>query len=563
MKVAEYLVDILIENGVTDVFGIPGGVILDLLYAFDKRTEISSHLSYHEQAAAFEACGYAQVNYTLGVAYATRGPGFTNLITGIADAYADSIPVMFVTAHSGKAVGHDQRFEQNQEIDTVQMIKYITKYAIAIEDVDEVKDKVEQAVRQAMTGRKGPVLLDFSDSLWNKEIERPKSEDNKDYLVQKREDYDQVLLDSLKGAERPVFLLGDGVRQAEITDQFARAVDQIGIPVLASRCAQDVGSLCKNYFGYVGSRGIRYSNFIFAKADLVIALGNRLAFPAQSESFSKALENKKIIWVEIDEDELKRVIPNAVILNTRLENIINSMETMEIDYQIYDDWLDVCEQLKNELKYSDVNKIVDGIIEFMKYFSEQIVFVSDVGNNEFWVSRGYELCGVRNRILYSKSFGALGCGIGKAIGAYYQTKKPVVCFVGDQGFQLNIQELQLIAKEKLPITIFIVNNESSGMIKDRESQRYHDHYVHTTKISGYGSPEISFIAKSYGIEYQTIDNIGCVEFRDIVGNLGKPVIIEGIFDENIGLTPSLPKGKLMQDMTPELNREVFETLEQL
>lgn len=561
MNVAEYLVDFFIRNGVTDVFGIPGGVVLDLLYAFDKRNEITAHLSYHEQAAAFEACGYAQVDYKLGVAYATRGPGFTNLLTGIADAYADSIPVMFITAHLGKAVGHTRRFEQEQEMDTVQMVKYITKYAVVVEELYEVEEKIHEAYRQAMTGRKGPVLLDFSTCLWNQEIIGKEKIYIGSHISCDYEPMIRMTAELLERAKRPIFLLGDGIRQAGITENFSKMVDNFGIPVLTSRCSQDVGSACVNYYGYIGSHGIRYSNFIFAKADLVIALGNRLSFPAKSKSFLKALENKKIIRFEIDQSELERVIPNTNTFHIQLEEIIQVLERLKKN-KLYDRWLEICAQLKRTLKNIDINSIVISIAELIEIIPGQYTFVSDVGNNEFWVSRAYEASEGKNRILYSKSFGALGGAIGKAIGVCHKTGKPVVCITGDQGVQLNIQEFQLIAQEKLPIAVVIINNHASGMIKDREYQKYGQHFIHTTIDSGFGSPRFDLLAKGYNIEYCML-NIEELVKKNIMEPLTRPIIIEGIFSEDISLMPDLPKGNLIQDMTPELDLEVFKKLEKL
>ena len=161
MNVAEYLVKKLKNNGVNHAFGIPGGVIIDFLYALDKEDGIYPHLSYHEQCSAFEANGYSQAEHGLACAYATRGPGFTNLVTGIADAYADSLPVVFITAHAGNASQNKQRFEQEQEMNTVDIVKNITKYAVVVENEYEAEKIINKAFQEALSGRKGPVLLDF------------------------------------------------------------------------------------------------------------------------------------------------------------------------------------------------------------------------------------------------------------------------------------------------------------------------------------------------------------------------------------------------------------------
>lgn len=548
MKVVEYLVDCLVLQGVTDVFGIPGGVVLDFLYALDRDRRINVHLSYHEQGAAFEACGYAQYQHKLGVAYATRGPGFTNLITGIADAYADSLPVLFITAHSGKTVGrHAQRFEKDQEMDTVSMVKHITKYSATVEDAAFACEAIQTALWCAMNGRKGPVFLDFFSGLWNEEIEISE-------ITYKQEAMEilpvKQLAEALNQAKRPVLLAGDGIRQANAVQAFAEFCKKTTIPVLSSRCSQDVGAVSNNYYGYVGSHGIRYSNFIFAKADLIIALGNRLGFPLESKSFNKALENKKIIRIDTDSDELKRKIPNTKSFKCDVLAAITMLTKSCVSIGNYTTWLRICDVLKEKLKGFDTNEAVIQLAGIFKRLDPDITICCDVGNNEFWVSRAYVEAGIKNRILYSKSFGALGCGLPKAIGAALASHKPILCIVGDQGLQLNLQELQLVTEEKIPVCVLVINNYSSGMIRSKEKTKYGGHYLHTTLQSGYGLPDITAIAKAYNIQPLS-------EAR------AYPSIVELFFDEDVELEPSLPIGRDLQDMTPALPLAFYQTLNEM
>ncbi|MDD3138274.1 MAG: thiamine pyrophosphate-binding protein [Lachnospiraceae bacterium] len=543
MRVAEYLVKTLYKNGVTDVFGIPGGVVIDLLYTFYE-SNIKPHLSYHEQAAAFEACGFAQVNHTLGVAYATRGPGFTNLITGMADAYADSLPVLFITGHSGQTVTHEQRFEKEQEMDTVQMVRYITKYAASIDDLDKVETEVQKAISKALSGRKGPVFLDFSASLWNKEIEVKLYAEEKSSIEAR--DF-KFIKNEIQNAKRPVFLLGDGINQTGIINQIKDLVDIVKIPVLSSRGSQDCVHGSEYYFGYIGSHGIRYANTIFQKSDLVISIGNRLAFPLHSKSFSKAIENKKIVRLEVDSDEMKRDIPNAININCDLSQGILQLSDVFDDLDVVG-WLEICKGIKESLKSSDLNSTTLFIKKFIEKTNYKYL-VADVGNNEFCTSHAYELSKCTGKVLYSKSFGTLGCGIGKAIGVHYRTKDGVLAIVGDQGIQLNIQELQLLSNEQLPIQILIINNGSSGMIKDREKTK--GYYLHTTCDSGYGNPKYECIAKAYGLSYLKIKENDEVPEIDC----HMPVIIEYVADESIELQPKLLKDDSMDNMYPRINEK--------
>lgn len=550
MTLAEYVVDRLEKLGVTDIFGIPGGVILDFLYTINQSRKITPHLSYNEQAAAFEACGYAQVNHTLGVAYATRGPGFTNLITGITDAYADSIPVLFVTSHGENVAGCKKRFEYEQELDTVSMVKGVTKYATIIDSVDEFW-KIDKAIYISMEGRKGPVFLDVSTKIWNMDIKK--------YIYEKHKEKKNIIEpclkfteDKLSESQRPLILVGDGVRQSKSIDELIALLNKWNIPVVSSRCSQDIASCYEYYYGYIGSHGIRYANFIFEKADLVIAIGNRLGFPNSSQSFRKALQNKTIIHIDIDVNEKKDGLDNYYFYEEDLKKIVKRF-IYTMPSKNYDGWHKTCNTLKEKLFSTDNNYIVKNLYRKFLHLNKDTVIVCDVGNNEFWVSRAYEMAGITNRVLYSKSFGVLGCGIGKAIGASMKTGKKVLLVIGDQGLQLNIQELQVVAQENLPIEIMVINNNASGMIEDREKQKYNK-LIHTTPDSGYSSVDLKNIARVYNLDYvqnNYNDNISC------------PIINELNVNEYIALNPLLPRGNSMQKMSPYIDEKLYQELDAL
>lgn len=548
MNVAEYLVKKLKNNGVNHAFGIPGGVIIDFLYALDKEDGIYPHLSYHEQCSAFEANGYSQAEHGLACAYATRGPGFTNLVTGIADAYADSLPVVFITAHAGNASQNKQRFEQEQEMNTVDIVKNITKYAVVVENEYEAEKIINKAFQEALSGRKGPVLLDFCSSIWKKEIDIS-GHINECELKKDTVNYDSVY-EMLKEAHKPVVLIGDGIRQAGVEIQLSKIINKTNIPVLSSRGSQDSGRLFDNYYGYIGSHGLRYSNYIFSEADLVIALGNRMAFPLNSESYKKALENKKIVRIECDSREIQRSILNTYTIKNDLKRFVE-----EFDFKINcsSNWTNLCCLVKKKLMYCDCNSTVDFLCQIFKEYKDSDL-VMDVGNNEFWASKAYELSGVKARTYYSKSFGALGCSLAKSIGVFYKNKKHIVCVIGDQGFQLNMQELQFISREKIPILMLIINNRISGMIKDREKRE--GYAVHTTYDSGYSSPDFKLIAAAYDIGYVKADSFN--NLKDIPDN--NPFIIDFCADSQLTLEPSLPRGRKMYDMVPELDKYILDDI---
>lgn len=555
MNVSDYIIQYLLNIGVTHAFGLPGGVILELIYAMDRAAGFTPHLSYHEQGAAFAASGYAQASGRLGVVYCTRGPGVTNLMTAIADAYYESIPVLILTAHAVSCEETKMRAVEDQEMDTPALFNKICKYASTVETREEVEAKLGEAVEAAISGRKGPVLLDFSTRLlaqpWESPITlRPLPSDLKD-----EKDAVKIILKAISEAQRPILLVGDGVRQARAA--LRSVVERMGILVVSSRAAQDILPQSEQYFGYVGSHGIRYANFILSKADLIIALGNRMSFPVDSESFSPTFQRTKTIRVEIDIEEFSRNIPNCINLCADAANVIKSLATMSTLPTVSNAWTEVCLQLKNTLYSYDVTEPIHKISCFLKGIPENCIIVCDVGNHEFWLSRAYTYAKVGNRILYSKSFGALGCALPKAIGAYCASGVPVICFTGDQGFQLNQQELQSLAQEELQITVFLINNRSSGMIRSRELSR--PYFLHTTLKSGYGTPNFCCLSEAYGIPYRLAE---ANEDTKCTLNEG-PQIIEYLVDENYGLQPSLPKGNPCQKQSPLLPEELYKTLDQL
>lgn len=550
MTGAQCIVESLIKRGVTDAFGIPGGVILPLLYEMESRKPLfSPHLSYHEQCAGFAACGYAQANGKIGVAYATRGPGFTNLITAIADAYYDSLPVLFITAHSAPCPPEGMRVMSDQEMDTCSMVQNITKMAVRLDDEATFAEIIDRALSVAMEGRKGPVFLDVASALFKKEITGIAKEEK---VTPVTEDYSKQIDEiatAIRNANRPIILAGDGVNQSDAREVFRRFVEKVKIPVVSSRFSHDLMAGKANYYGYVGGHGMRAANFILSKTDLILSIGNRLNFPPKSESYGSVMDHARLLRVEIDNKEFNRKIQNTVNYNCDLDELLSQVVEREDDYGNHKEWLNICDILKTELKEEDINPAIEAIISVMKWNDKDTVVVTDVGNNEFWVSRAAVEAGCENRVLYSKSFGALGCGLGKSIGAYYATKKPVVIFVGDQGLQLNIQELQYISQHNLPITIVLLNNDSSGMIRDREAASY-NHFIHTTNESGFQSPDYREIAHAYGLNYTTTPD-------------ATPCFVEIIIDESIGLTPNLPKGRKCQEMQPDISEDIYNYLNSL
>lgn len=567
MTVAEYIAYYLEQIGVTDAFGVPGGVILDLLYAFNSNRNIEPHLSYHEQCAGFAAEGYSQSSGKLGVAYVTRGPGVANIITSIADAYFDGIPVLYITAHASlRSEDSEARCAEDQEWNVTEHIKEITKYAASVEELSEVCKSVREACESALRGRKGPVFLDFYSPLLGKSID--------DYLIRgitrgdsnqtiRKSEYDDVerAVDitecAVKNAHRPVFLIGDGVNQSKTGAAIRAIAEKSNIPVISSRFAENVMNDSNMYFGYIGSHGLRYTNFILSKADVIISVGNRLSYPRNSKSYGDIFENKELIRIDIDKGELNRKIQGSKDFLCDIKDYLHELGKINTGYADWSKWLSNCNEIKYTLKDRDYIKPIDDLEMIMKKCHKDTTIVSDVGNHEYWLSMAYVKGGCVNDIFYSKSFGTLGSALGKSIGAYYAKCKPVICVVGDQGLQLNLQELQVIKQNSLPISVIVVNNHESGMIRQRQKQR-HGKNIHTTEDSGYTSANVANIARAYELQYMTFD-----EYINELNQEKGPLLVELRVDEGTDLNPSLPLGNPIQMMSPLLDEEMYKKLDSI
>lgn len=563
MKAADWIVDFLISKDVTDVFGLPGAVVLELLYAMDRRrSKLTPHLNYHEQGAAFAACGYAQATGKLGVAYATRGPGMTNMLTAIADAYYDSVPTMFLTAHSSGKKNPKMRAENNQEIDTVAIAASVTKYAARVDDVAELQHQLQEAYTIATTGRKGPVFLDIASSVLRQEMEPKESPSiQKVFGAADVERIANEITAKLQEAKRPVILIGGGVRQSGTVELVRKLAGKSSIPVLSSRTTHDILPDLPMYFGFIGSHGTRYSNFILSKSDFILALGNRMAFPVGSKSFHPVVERAVTIRVDIDESEFLREMPDSACYQVGLETLLPELLKKDLSYSNAARWIAVCEELKQPLEQWDKTAAVDALMYLIKTEESKSTFVCDVGNHSFLVTNACVYSGAQNRTIYSGSFGTLGSALPKAIGAYYGTGWPVVCFVGDQGFQMNIQELQFIVQHQLPITVVIINNLSSAMIREREMKLF-SHLVHTTLESGYSVPDFQAVASAYGLNYRYIEDSTALAQNNISWT-DVPCLIELRVDGTEILRPNLPMGKPCQDLAPALPEKLYQQLESL
>ena len=345
MKASDYIVEYLLRQNITDVFGYPGGMVTHLMDSLSK-FPIKTHVTYHEQGAAFAACGYAQTTGKVGVAYATSGPGATNLITGICNAYFDSIPTLFITGqvntfeYKGELGVRQRGF---QETDIVSIVSPVTKYAVRITDATKLKWYLDYAFYIAQEGRRGPVLLDIPMDIFRADID-PQSMEGFEAPVYNRDTAFDKLKEALSKASRPVILAGSGIKTSNAADKFNEVIRKHDIPVVTTMLAVDTA---KDSYGFIGAYGTRTANFIVAKSDLVISLGARLDVRQTGARRENFAPDAVIVRVEIDAGELSlRVHDDEIQIHADVNDVLDTL--LEADTRDLTGWNDVCRKIKNK-----------------------------------------------------------------------------------------------------------------------------------------------------------------------------------------------------------------------
>jgi acetolactate synthase I/II/III large subunit len=564
MKTSDYIVEFLIEKGITDVFGYPGGMVTHLMDSFSKYvTRIKTHVNYHEQASAFSACGYAQIAQRPGVAYATSGPGATNLITGICNAYFDSIPTIFIT---GQVNTYEAKKELSvrqkgfQETDIISMVKNVTKFCAYVDKAEDIRFYLEKAYTIALEGRPGPVLLDIPMNIQRADI-IPDRLKGYHIVTAAKLDYDydyDYILQLIMESERPCILIGAGLKTSDSVQILGKLVNKLKIPVVSSMVAIDGFPTDFRYnFGFLGAYGSRYSNFILAKSDLILALGTRLDVRQIGGNTEAFAPNSKLIRVEIDSGELtNKIKENEVQINASVKDVIVELEKrISSELNKYSTWLCVCKLIKEKLIGIDKrepNLIVERLSE---HIPDHTIITTDVGQNQVWVAQSFKVK-QNQKILFTGGHGAMGYSLPAAIGAYYASHSPIVSFNGDGGLQMNIQELQFIKREKLPIKIVVMNNNSLGMIRHFQEMYFSSNYTQTVNNRGYSAPDFELISKAYGLGY---DKISCIDdIRPDIFVTEHPSIIEVELHGNTYVYPKLEFGKPNQDQEPQIDRKLYE-----
>lgn len=566
MKVSDYIVEFFITKGIMDVFGYPGGMVTHLMDSFRKFEEkgFTAHLMYHEQAASFAACAYAQCKNLPGVAYATSGPGATNLVTGIANAYFDSIPTIFITGQVNLSENSDGllvRQKRFQEMKIVDVVKPITKFSTRIDNAEDIPRMLEECYLIATTERPGPVLIDIPMNISSSEIEICDKISNCNKIeISENNGLEEDFAYLLNHSKNPVVIAGAGISQTGSKKDFNRLIEKWKIPVITSMIAIDtIGTDNPLNFGFLGVYGHRYANIILSECDLIISIGSRLDLRQIGSSKDKFAKNAKLVRVEIDKNECGNVIKEDEIdIIDDLRNVI--FKFLKIEFRVDEKWLERCNYIKNKLKhYDDIEPV-----KFLKKLTEKTDFIetytTDVGQNQVWAAQSVHINN-KSRVLFSGGHAAMGYSIPATIGAYIATGKNVVAISGDGGFQMNIQELQFISQYRLPIKILVINNKSLGMIRHFQELYFDKKYFQTVNEGGYGVVDLKAISKAYGIRYKKMSQKSISEkvvdmFKD-----EEPTLFEIVLNEDTYVYPKLRFGDEITNQEPYLSKDFKKELD--
>lgn len=563
MKISDYIVEFLDKKNINTIFGHLGGMNADFVDSIYKQKNIKFMLAYHEQAASFAANAYAVVKGQTSITTSTGAPGFCNLIPGIANAFFDSNPCIFIagTAHT-LAVRTSKNIRQNafEEIDTLSMVQDITKMAVKIDNPEDIRYYLEKAFYIANEGRKGPVLLDIPYNIARAEVDVASLKGFEPPIV-KYDDIDtKKIIEVLKNAQKPLIILGGGARGNKCKTHLKELLNKVKIPVVVSLLGLDVLSHNNTCFaGFIGHYGNRYANLALVNADCLIVIGSRLD-ERQLCYKTKYNSNVKVIRVDVDKHELNRKISEMISLHSTAEMFLEKLTMSNFDDCNFSKWLNVVNEWKKRypsydfsLKETNANNFLHIISD---YLPNDAVICGDVGQNQMCVAQSIKLDNERI-LLNSAGYGSMGFSLPAAIGAAYARPDTAILSVnGDGGIQMNIQELQTVVRDNLPINIIVLNNKCLGMIRRLHENMFDNRTF--ASVDGYAVPDFAKIAYAYGIDYLRVDSVKkYVEVKDFISHQ-HPTFIEVVLPQIMQNNPD--PGVTLDKQLPLLSDEEYKNI---
>lgn len=565
MKISDYIAAYLEHMKIPFVFEMSGGMITHMLDSLNRAGAVKVVSVHHEQAAAFAADAVGRLTGLPGVAMATSGPGATNLLTGIGSCYFDSSPAVFITGQVNRAEQKGDRAVRQlgfQETDIVAMARPITKAAWLVTDPQELPDMLHRAFELAMSGRPGPVLLDVPMDVQRIDIDPPPFPAPPGQAPVERPDSARIdeWLQILARAERPLILVGGGVWSGRAVDELRELVRLLDIPVVSSLMATDAIPFDDPlHVGMLGSYGNRWANLAVGRSDVVLVLGSRLDIRQTGADTAAWKGSRTILHVDVEAGETNNRVTGSDVIISDLRPFLAaaSERASQARPPRRTAWHDEIRALREQWPDTAETGEVPGINpnEFMHQLSAAsraaAAYVVDVGQHQMWAAQSLE-CGPDQRFLTSGGMGSMGFALPAAIGACFASApRPVVVVAGDGGFQSNMQELQTVVRNRLPMKIVILNNGCHGMVRQFQESYFEGRYQST--MWGYDAPDFARVATAYGMHAVTVSDPAEVAsaLRELWADPTAPALLQVMIDFRVNAYPKIAFGRAMTEMEPQ------------
>ena len=553
---AEIVIECLKEQGVDTVFGYPGGAILNVYDELYKhRDEIRHILTSHEQGASHAADVYARATGKVGVCLATSGPGATNLVTGIATAYMDSIPIVAITCNVGVSLLGKDSF---QEIDIAGITMPITKYSFIVKDVTKLADTIRKAFRIAKTGRPGPVLVDIPKDITAKvteyipeELGKCTKEDSSRKTPRMDEQRFDRVISMLEEAEKPFVFVGGGAVLSGASQELKEFVDKLDAPVTDSLMGKGAfPGTDPRYTGMLGMHGTKASNFGVSECDLLVVMGARFSdrVTGNTEKFAK---NAKIIQLDIDPVEINK---NVLITEEIIGDLKDVLKTLNkrLKQQNHAEWLEKIQGYKEKYPLKYHPNVLSGpflVEEIYRQTNGEALIVTEVGQHQMWAAQYYKYTKPRT-LLTSGGLGTMGYGLGAALGAKTGCPdKIVVNIAGDGCFRMNMNEIATAVRHNIPIIQVVVNNHVLGMVRQWQDLFYDERYSATVLRDA-----VDFVKLAEAMGAEGMRAVSQEEFKEAFSKaltLNRPVVIDCQIDSDDKVWPMVAPGAAISEAFDE------------